>query len=809
MQLAIVLVPLVCGQQLVADFEPGANAAQLDLYNVVSNGSRAIYMDYPALGSTDGTAEGTGTLADYANARIVSAHGQFYLLGNVDEEEGLFVTDGFAPPRLLLRGETGKIAVIGGRIAIERGAELSVSGEDPASGEWTVWPILSPILELLGIFEDHGRIAALIDTPDGTSYVVQDDVAGGLVPKASIVRSHRDELTFVKAGDTIFLRFSDRLYRLRDEKFELLKEHLERPELAAVGDRALFLDRVRLYAATATAGIIDLAGITREDELLFGCGDRGFVVNRGRVVVSDGTIDGTHVRLLSGFTRAKAVHCADGRALMWMCTAEGGKLFDADTAELIASTDECTDDDGGAAAKVDRGLLFLLGGAWWLEGETELFRAGLGARSSSPTPLFNFGGYLYLSTGGSQLYRYDGANPPDRIGESTIVVRIGDDVVYNPAGLRFLKGAKPLDEEVRTYDSALSLGRGALLVEVEAGHRVFWCTDGQEVTKLGVSPGRIDQLFAISHTRALLRTEIDRRRRWFELDCARETIEEAIAPEAFDYARIRDRVFYFANAQLREWGVEAPIAQLSLTASTAPTFYARASDDLLVYRDGGFISRTDGTSAGTFPLFPDRYDPTMARAGDRFVFTGRAGLRFTRAALDEPPFDVELSPYIERELFGLADGRVVFAHRSPAGKEPWVSDGTPAGTQPLADVAPGFASSDPRRFAALGKKLIFAATRRDTGEELFEIELDAVIEQSAPEIPANPGDPAEVLPGLKDSGCDCTAANTPDASALALLLLLWYTTRRRGAASNPNLVLCARRRAHGPALPPGEGTPPR
>lgn len=72
----------------------------------------------------------------------------------------------------------------------------------------------------------------------------------------------------------------------------------------------------------------------------------------------------------------------------------------------------------------------------------------------------------------------------------------------------------------------------------------------------------------------------------------------------------------------------------------------------------------------------------------------------------------------------LADGRLVFAaHADEAGYEPWISDGTAAGTYRLADVNPGEDASSPGEFAEAGGRLFFQASHPDSGRELWSLEL--------------------------------------------------------------------------------------
>jgi ELWxxDGT repeat protein len=60
------------------------------------------------------------------------------------------------------------------------------------------------------------------------------------------------------------------------------------------------------------------------------------------------------------------------------------------------------------------------------------------------------------------------------------------------------------------------------------------------------------------------------------------------------------------------------------------------------------------------------------------------------------------------------------ANDGTTGAELWSSDGTSAGTQRVADIAPGIASSSPSQFANIGGALFFAANDGVTGPELWK-----------------------------------------------------------------------------------------
>jgi ELWxxDGT repeat protein len=115
-------------------------------------------------------------------------------------------------------------------------------------------------------------------------------------------------------------------------------------------------------------------------------------------------------------------------------------------------------------------------------------------------------------------------------------------------------------------------------------------------------------------------------------------------------------------------------------------------DDVAVFFTGGFrtgggLWRTDGTSAGTFPIVENVAVRNIAAAP--------------------------------------ALGLVVFAGEDDvAGLEPWVTDGTPGGTVRLADINPGIASSTGKnyfafRFTVSGSRIYFPADDGVAGTELW------------------------------------------------------------------------------------------
>ncbi|MBM7517734.1 Ig-like domain repeat protein [Nocardioides nitrophenolicus] len=120
--------------------------------------------------------------------------------------------------------------------------------------------------------------------------------------------------------------------------------------------------------------------------------------------------------------------------------------------------------------------------------------------------------------------------------------------------------------------------------------------------------------------------------------------------------------------------------------------------------------------------------PMSARVGGRLVFAG-----YTDATGNEP-WVSDGTPAGTRMLRDIVPGgdgssltgfitfrgAVYFGARTPGlGIELWVTDGTEAGTRPLADLNPGEPDSRPSGFTIAGDRLYFAAAQAGRGVELW------------------------------------------------------------------------------------------
>ncbi len=116
----------------------------------------------------------------------------------------------------------------------------------------------------------------------------------------------------------------------------------------------------------------------------------------------------------------------------------------------------------------------------------------------------------------------------------------------------------------------------------------------------------------------------------------------------------------------------------------------------------------------------------VVAAGARAFFQASNGLKIgwyaTNAALDQvvditSAYSVQLStalfrPYGDRVIY-MRDVDVAI------GKEPWISDGTTAGSALLSNLAPDALSSSPTNFVSVGDAVLFSAIEAGVGTELF------------------------------------------------------------------------------------------
>ncbi len=171
------------------------------------------------------------------------------------------------------------------------------------------------------------------------------------------------------------------------------------------------------------------------------------------------------------------------------------------------------------------------------------------------------------------------------------------------------------------------------------------------------------------------------------------------------------------------------------TRSSYPVGFARNGGDVL------FQATTEATGAelhgmsiasGTLRLLFELETGTgsgvrsaLTGFGTDLLFHGGVASRDTSLFRSDgtPTGTVRLSPPSSRpstlEVAVLDDGRAVFDHADPNGLEPWVTDGTPGGTLPLADLCAGSSDSRPAVFVSIGSLALFTAQPPGFRRELY------------------------------------------------------------------------------------------
>ncbi|MCC6672663.1 MAG: hypothetical protein IT458_16480 [Planctomycetes bacterium] len=176
------------------------------------------------------------------------------------------------------------------------------------------------------------------------------------------------------------------------------------------------------------------------------------------------------------------------------------------------------------------------------------------------------------------------------------------------------------------------------------------------------------------------------------------------------------------------------------------------------------LCRSDGTGSGTnlvLDLFPGTQTSspadltpttgplffTAAVAAGRELWSTDGTLAGTRA------FDLQPGTGSSRPAYLTAFGNrcVLAADDGSSGAEPWISDGTPAGTLRLGDLMPGGGASSPAEFTVSGPRVFFTATLPGVGRELCVSDG----------TPAGTGLFADLLPGAGSSSPDMLVACGP------------------------------------------------
>ena len=165
--------------------------------------------------------------------------------------------------------------------------------------------------------------------------------------------------------------------------------------------------------------------------------------------------------------------------------------------------------------------------------------------------------------------------------------------------------------------------------------------------------------------------------------------------------------------------------------------------------------RSDGTVAGTVPVAGGPFvwnahnDPVPAAGRLLYTTTIPNNALYSFDGSGQPTllatFDGASSP---SELLSLGGSAIFRAHTLAAGRELWISDGTAAGTQLLADIVPGPGDGMPVPLAAGGGRAWFTAYDPQHGRELWVTDGTTAGTTLVRDIRPGPTSTAEFVPAL-------------------------------------------------------------
>jgi ELWxxDGT repeat protein len=201
------------------------------------------------------------------------------------------------------------------------------------------------------------------------------------------------------------------------------------------------------------------------------------------------------------------------------------------------------------------------------------------------------------------------------------------------------------------------------------------------------------------------------------------------------FTRLGQRILFAAQDRLWETDENASAVDPFDVPSNAQLLQ-RAASRLYLYGSGGFfvvVGAAPPVAVGaSIPQF--EYPEWTAAAGDRLFYVlndgydnrtwwtsdGTAGgtLRLVSASWPRT-WDLVDDFEIDSRDHGIAGALLFVGEDAATGREPWVSDGTPAGTRRLLDVRPGPDGSEPTWITATVTRLFFAADDGINGRELW------------------------------------------------------------------------------------------
>ncbi|MFL5846351.1 MAG: hypothetical protein ACJ762_16825 [Solirubrobacteraceae bacterium] len=254
----------------------------------------------------------------------------------------------------------------------------------------------------------------------------------------------------------------------------------------------------------------------------------------------------------------------------------------------------------------------------------------------------------------------------------------------------------------------------------------FGPANGTDITPLGAG-ALFQRLDPVDHSRELWTTDGTPAGTSFlgDLEPDEVSVVDGIAYFGADHGLWRSDGTPGGTWKVHDFGPDYP---------NSPSAPLDAEDEML-FLVGSTVWRSDGTDGGTASVatIPAAryYDapPMVAVGGDLYISfdAGSAGNRGLWRSDGTPAGTFQLTTWVPRHL-SVSHGELLFdGNDGTTGSEPWITDGTLAGTVPLADI--DTESDDATvhgKSADIGGKALFAADARYLGTRLFIDDGDQV-----------------------------------------------------------------------------------
>ncbi|HEX8523587.1 MAG TPA: ELWxxDGT repeat protein, partial [Tepidisphaeraceae bacterium] len=361
------------------------------------------------------------------------------------------------------------------------------------------------------------------------------------------------------------------------------------------------------------------------------------------------------------------------------------------------------------------------------------------------------GNYSNFYSGGGRLYFTAPVDPNSPNGE--VWISDGTD-----AGTHVLKDIS--HGEYATQPSGFTFWNGSVYFTAytpDAGQEL-WKTDGTEagtVLAQDIVPGpassNIGDLTVVNGSLyGVASTESGGARRIFLVtadDSLRPVTDSAVVNGPTNLVALGSTLFFAGFSTQGGYGLYksegTPQTTRLITEFQSMPAQLQALDSklLLLAYGGDFIQHlwtTDGTGAGTEALnVPNitKFPGALVRCGSRVYFYGQgsdlkgrlgftdgtqAGTGLVQTAPPMQPFYPAADPFV------FKDRLLINASTASCGAEPFVSDGTDAGTRMLLDIEQATNSSSPDRITPVGSSVYFRAISNTYGSELFRAERGVV-----------------------------------------------------------------------------------